>query len=200
MLDAYGTPIHFTVSMTTDATTEPIGLDEAKLFLRVDATDEDAFISSGITECRRLLERKTRRALLTQTRTMTLDAAPSNRLPILLPVSPVVSITSITQYSTADVGTAVATTVYRLDATSYPPRIVLKDGQDWPTGLRPQNALAIAFVAGYGDGAENITDPELLQALRLLIQQWYERSPNTPDRDYDAAIEALIGGLRMPWL
>lgn len=199
MFDASGNPIHFADTITEDADTEPLSVAEAKLFLRVDATFEDAFLAAGIRECRHLLERKTRRALLTQSRTLTLDSAPANRAPILIPAHPVSAITSITQYSTADVGTAVSTSVYRLDAASYPPRIVLKDGQAWPTGLRSQNALAIEFVCGYGATPAAITDPELLQALRLLLQQWYERAPNTPDRDVDAAVEALVGGLRLPW-
>jgi uncharacterized phiE125 gp8 family phage protein len=200
MFDASGRPIHFSVVVTTDAVTEPISVADAKLFLRVDNTVEDRFIADGITECRRLLERMTGRALLTQTRTMTLDVAPSGRKAILLPCAPVASVTSITQYSTADVGTTVATSVYRLDTSSLPPRIVLKDGQSWPSGLRPQNALSIEFVCGYGDGPEDITDPELVHALRLLLQQWYERTPNTPERDYDSAVETLIGGLKVPWL
>jgi len=175
MFDASGHPIHFSLVRTTDAAAEPISTADMKLALRVDVSTEDALIDSYVKAARQKVEIDTRRALINQTWTLTLDKAPSNRAPIWLPIAPVSAVTSIKSFSVADVESTVASTVYRLDTASLPARIVLKDGQSWPSDLRPENALQVTFTAGYGAAGSNVTDVGLIQAVRLLTTYWYEQ-------------------------
>ena len=56
---------------------------------------------------------------------------------------------------------------YYVDEVSPTPRLVLKSGIDWPTGLRPVNAIRVRVRAGYGTPADV---PQVLkQAMLLLI-------------------------------
>jgi uncharacterized phiE125 gp8 family phage protein len=206
VFSASGCPIHFTDRVSTEPADEPITVAEAKNFLRVFHADEDTLIGDLIREARQHVERLTGRAILTQSRTLTLDIAPSHRRAILLPTYPVSAITSITSYSTADAGSTVATSVYRLDSESFPPRIVLKDGQDWPSGLRPENALSIVYVAGYGTTPGDVKELGLLTAIRLLVSHWYERrslvsvAAGSTVEDVPFTVTAMTNALKLPWL
>lgn len=204
MFDASGNPIHFTVDRTTDASAEPLTTAEAKLALRVDVSADDTLIDAYVKAARQKVESDTGRALISQTWTMTLDRVPANRGAILLPVAPVSSVTSITSYSTADASTVLSTSAYRLDIASVPARIVLKENQDWPSDLRPQNALSIVFVAGYGAASSNVKDVGLIHAVRLLVAHWYEqRTPVNVGNivnEIPLAYDALIAPHKVAWL
>jgi uncharacterized phiE125 gp8 family phage protein len=160
------------LSVTHDAAVEPLSLTEARSWERVGHAASDNDLNALIKAARLRVEGDTSRALVNKTFTLTLDKVPTNNV-ITLPVGPVSSVTSIKSYSTSDVESTVSSAVYRVDASSVPGRIVLRDGQVWPTGLRAHNALAIVFVAGYGAAAANITDTPLIMAMRLLIEHWY---------------------------
>lgn len=203
MFDAFGRPIHFTFVRTVDAAAEPIITADLKLALRVDHSTEDALIDQYGKAARQQVESDTRRALITQTRVLTLDSAPANRWPIWIPVAPVTAV-SLKSFSTADIESTIETSVYRLDTSSLPPRIVLKDGQSWPSDLRPENALQATITAGYGAAGSNVTDVGLIHAVRLLATFWYEqRSPvniGNIVNELPLAYRALINPLVVPWL
>lgn len=80
---------------------EPVSLAEAKAHLRVEVNDENSLIQTLITAARQYVETATRRALLQQTWDDKLDAFPCGA--IVLPLSPVTSVTSITYLDTAGV-------------------------------------------------------------------------------------------------
>jgi len=144
----------------------------AKTFLRVDVSDDDTLIDTLVTSARKQFEADTSLALVNQTCTMTMDAAPSGGAAITLPVGPVSSVTSITSYAADDTSSTVSTSVYRVDTASVPARIVLKDGQSWPSGLRSENALTVVFVAGYGATSASAPESAIL-AIKLLVSHWY---------------------------
>lgn len=172
MLDSYGVPVHFGLTLTTDAAVEPLTLTEVKSWQRIDDTASDNDLTALIKAARKRVEADTSRVLVNQTLTWTLDRVPASNV-LTLPVGPVSAVTSITSFAVDDTSSVVATSVYRVDTSSVPARIVLKDGQSWPSSLRPQTALSIVFVAGYGAAAANITDTPLIMAMRLLIEHWF---------------------------
>jgi len=172
VLDSYGVPVHFGLTLTTDAAVEPLTATEVKAWGRIDGTAEDDVLNALIKAARKRVEADTSRALVNQTFTLTLDRVPASQV-LNLPVGPVSSVTSIKSFGTDDTESTVSASVYRIDTSSVPARVVLKDGQTWPSSLRKQNALQVVFVAGYGAAAVNITDTPLLMAMRLLIEHWY---------------------------
>jgi len=172
VLDSYGVPVHFGLTLTTDAAVEPLTSTEAKSWERIDGSADDNDITALIKAARKRVEADTSRALINQTFTWTLDRVPASNV-LTIPVGPVSSVTSITSYAVDDTSSVVASSVYRLDTSSVPARIVLRDGQSWPSSLRSQNALSIVFVAGYGAASTDIKDTPLIMAMRLLIEHWF---------------------------
>lgn len=173
------------LKLKTAPPVEPITLDEAKIHLKVDGSDDNALISALITTTRQLAERETKRAFITQTWQMYLDYAPPE---IEIPKPPLQSITAITVIDEAGAETVVSSTTYDVDASENSPgRVRLKSGYLWPYH-RGFASFIIEFKAGYGDGATDV--PEALkQGLFVLIGHMYE------NRGDEGAVKARVHAL-----
>lgn len=165
------------ISVVTPAAMEPVSLAEAKLHMRVDSSDDDAYILGLIATARRWVESFRNQALVTQTLDWYLDSWPASGQ-FDVPRPPLQSVTSITLYDTANAASTVSSAVYFVDTVSQPGRISLAYGQSWPTTtLRDRNAIKIRFVAGYGS-AESVPN-EVRQAILLIAGDLYENRENT---------------------
>lgn len=138
-------------------------LAEAKSHLRVDFTDDDAYIQALISAARDFVEGFQHKSILDYTYQVT-----QNRFsyPIYLQNLPIKSVTSIT-YTRFD------GTVGTVDPASY---IVQKDGKIvpkvyWPADyLQFADAVTVTYTAGNG----GIATPTQKQAMLILIGTWYE--------------------------
>lgn len=198
MLDTQDRPIHFGLTRTTDATLEPLDLTEAETWLRISDSHESTIVDGLIRAARQKVETDTGLALLTQTWTWTIDAIPDDGV-LWVPVAPLASVTSVKTFDTASAETTVATSVYRVDTQGVPGRIVLKDGQSWPSGLRPQNGVQVVFVAGWT--SVDAIPANLVHAMRLLVAHWFaQREPVVPGTSsgvVDLTYEALVAPYRL---
>lgn len=160
------------LSLATAPAAEPILLANATNHLKVDGSADDTLINRLIKTARERAEGITRRAFITQTWDLFLDAWPGRK--IVLPKPPVKSITGI--YYTPDGGseTEFDSANYLLDQYSEPAVIVLKSTKNWPSDtLVEVNGIRVRFVAGYGASGDSI--PEIYrQAMYLIIGHWYE--------------------------
>ncbi len=186
----------------------PLSLDDVKAYLRVDASDDDAVISSLIDFACDFIQRETAQQMLTATYTYYLDRFPvhelgvsfitgtmqvaSSRHEIRLPNPPLQSITSI-QYMSNGVLTTLDPTIYTVDAAGKPGRIVLNCGQSWPVTDGVANAVKIVYVAGYGDAS---TVPNMFkQAIKWFVAHCYENR-EAVTVDARVAVQELPWGLR----
>lgn len=135
---------------------EPITLDEAKIFLRIDGTDQNDVIESLIIAARQEAEKITRRQFITATWELRLDYFPEI---IYLPMPSLQSVTSVKylDYSGTE-QTLVENTDYMVDSYSEPARITPCYGQVWPVTYPVINAVRIRFKSGFGDDATDIPD------------------------------------------
>ncbi len=192
---------HFGLSLTTDAEVEPISESDAKSWLRIDESASDIDVAALILAARKKVEADTSLALIHQTVLLSRDGAPYGRTPLRIPIGPVSSVTSIKSYAADDTESTVATSVYRLDTFSKPARLVLKEGQSWPTSLRPENALLIELVVGFGATAASVP-ANLIMAVRLLIEHWFGNRGVVGQVTEEIAqgYQSLIGPYVMPGL
>ena len=87
---------------------------------------------------------------------------------------PVQSIAAVTVYDEDDQAMVVDTDVYRLaNGSNDRARLVLRQGQSWPTGVRATDAVEIDYLAGYGDAGTDVPEP-IRQGLLALIAFWFE--------------------------
>lgn len=167
-----------TYVLDTAPAEEPIDLTDAKAHLRIDHADEDTEIGNLITLARRKVEHDAMRQLVTATWTMYRDTFHTRhfqdtRQIIELTKPPVQRVASLEYYDPDGVLQTFSSANYYVDAISTPGRIILKNGQAWPSieSGRP-NAVIITFDAGYGDAAD--VPEEAKHAIRLLVGHWYE--------------------------
>lgn len=200
----------YALKVKTDPTEEPVTLEEAKLFLRVDHTDEDDLISSIITAARVWAEEYTQRAFVTQTLTLLLDKFPGghmflpelavfnvNSSVIYLPRSPVASVDEIRYIDTE--GTQQTVSNFRADTDSEPGRIIAEFGDVWPPTRPVTNAVEVDFTAGYG--AASAVPDGIKAAIKIMVENWYSiRQPvviGTTAQSIPYSAESLLGSYKV---
>lgn len=173
------------ITLITAPTSEPVTLQEAKSWARIDSSDEDSLLSNLITVARQEAEKYLRSALMPQTWEMTLDVGtsalddvlgdgfyefPINQLygtlpnVIALPYAPIQSITSVKYFDTANTENTYSSSNYTLDAAGG--RLMLNQSAVWASNMRPNASAKIRYVAGYANGAA------VPMAIRIAIMNY----------------------------
>jgi uncharacterized phiE125 gp8 family phage protein len=165
------------LTLITAPTEEPVTLVEAKQQLRVDHSEEDAFIDQLIAAARQEAEVATRRAFITQTWELKLAGFPCSGVPIEIPLSPLVSVTSVSYLDTAGASQTWASSDYTVDAPAGPRpprgRIIPDYALTYPSTQMMENSVTVRFVAGYG--AAVAVPQGIKQAILLRVGDLYAR-------------------------
>lgn len=145
---------------------EPIDLVEAKLFLRVDHSNEDALIGNMIKAAREAAERYMSHSLMSQTWVAAYDGyMPSE---VVLPKGPVQTITSVKIVASNNTETVLNTSSYSLFAEANKLHI--------GTSLLG-HIIAVKYVAGYTD-AQAVPD-DIKQGILHHVAALYDERPNS---------------------
>lgn len=202
------------VQLVTDATVEPLTVAEAKLFLRIDDTSEDAsLLPEMITSARRRVEAYTHRSLVTTAWRYTVDGRSVNRaiqraarrtgvadvLPrlslsgveLVLPRPPVIAIQSVKYYGVDDVAVTYSASNYRLDVSSdAKPRLVFVYGATLPA-VRDLGSFEVNYTSGYGATGALVPD-DLVQAVKRVMAANYDMRGDTIGPDVKAILDDCI--------
>lgn len=149
-----------------------VTLAEAKAWLRVDASDDDALIDDLIARAEAFIEgpRGIGGALMQQAWRLSLDEWPTEAIEIRF--GGVITVDKVTYEDTGGTRQTWAASKYRVDLAGYPVRIVPVTGETWPAAALVPGAIEVDFTAG----AQNASDvpPDLRQAVLMLVAHWYE--------------------------
>lgn len=187
------------IKIVTPPTIEPVTLTEAKLQCRVDATDEDTFITGLITAAREEVERLSWHVLLTQTLELVLNGWPCDD-EIYLPRPPLQSVTSVIYKLTDHSSVTWPATRYVVATDSVPAYITPAYGLSWPTDvLDVAEAVRVRYVAGWTSAA--LVPQSLKLACLLLIAHWYENregiSMGSIGHEVPMGVDALCTSYRL---
>jgi len=185
--------------LKTPPAVEPVSLEEAKSYLRVDITGDDGLIASQITAARQIVERLTRRALIKQTWEYHLiDCVPAE---IRLPLPPLISVDSIVVTDWNEIATTALAAIYDvLPAQDSKGVVRLRIGQVWPGLIWPQWAwpdykwfsqFVVTFTCGYGLTAD-LVPGALKQAILMLVAAYYERRGDTDQAKVMASVNNMV--------
>jgi len=183
MYDLSRRPIPSFVLKTPPAI-EPIGIDEVKAHSRIDLNEDDLLIQRQILAVRQMIERIYDIAIITQTWTMYLDWLPADSIEIFK--RPLQSVTSVKYIDPDGATQTIANNLYMVDLNSRPPRIVKLQNASWPYVEPRPAAVAVEFVAGYGDKRQDVA-PNLINYLLIKTADFYENR--------ESYTEAKIQGL-----
>lgn len=163
---------------------EPVTLAEAKAHLRVDASDDDAYILGLITTAREWCEEYLDRTLVSTQWVMRLDKFPDDgTMDVELPRPPVVSSGTATAvsvtYTAENGGTqSWSSASYRVDRASTPGVVRTLYGQTWPPHLQDDNAVTVTWWGGYGPSGSSVP-AAIRHAILMLVGHWYENRQAT---------------------
>ena len=159
---------------------EPITLAEAKLYLRVDNTEEDTLIAGLISCAREDAEQYLRQSLITQSWKLAFDDDVEDA--ISFPQGPVQSITSVTLFDKDDNATVFNASGYRLNAA--------KNNVMFNTSCQASR-IEILYTAGYGTMASSVPAP-IKQGILLHVAEMYDMRGDTNDTLPEAAQKLYV--------
>jgi uncharacterized phiE125 gp8 family phage protein len=185
--------------LVTAPAEHPVSLNEVKEHLRVDFTDHDTLISSLIEAATGHLEKRCRRAFVTQEWRLELAAFAAE---IEIPLPPLVSVDQIDYTDAAGSQQTLPASVYNVDTASTPGRVVRADGADWPETKMVPGAVRIAFTAGFGGAAD--VPGDIKAAIKLMVGHWYENREavivGQAASELPMAVDALIAPYRVHYI
>lgn len=187
------------VTRATGPAVEPLTVAEAKLHLRVDISDDDAYIGTLITAAREWVEAYLDRTLITTQLILRAAEFPTEELE--LPRPPMVASGTATAvvitYTLADTTTAtLSTALYRVDRTTTPGNVAPIINGTWPSDvIEDANAVAVTYWAGYGSTSASVP-ATIRHAMLMLIGHWYESRSTVlvgvTSKPLEFAVESLL--------
>lgn len=181
--------------MRTAPVSEPVTVEEAKAYLRIDGSSEDTLISSLILTSRLHIEAALGLALMTQEWSLVLDGWPASGV-VRLPLRPIQAVSEVRVLDADGSPSVVDTQSYVVDTAGTPPRLIATEA-GWPKPGRAANGIEIDFKAGYGTSSADVPEP-IRKALLLLVAHWYEHRDPIEIGAQSAAIPADVSRLLMP--
>jgi uncharacterized phiE125 gp8 family phage protein len=184
--------------LITPAASFPITLQEAKDYLKISGSDQDAEITQLIATATDIGERITGRDFINKTYTGFLDCFPNDCVGLEIRKSKLQSITSI-QYYLDDVLTVFNSSNYYTTQSNSYSSIYLNDSSNYPSTDTRKQAVEITFIAGYGAIAEDV--PETLKkAILTHIAYLFENKGDCDGCGSDSVAKGIYRTYVLPSL
>jgi uncharacterized phiE125 gp8 family phage protein len=156
----------YNLTVVTPPSTEPVSFDELADQLRLDQTDDQAYVQALGQAGRQYVETSTKLTLMQTTYTASYDTF--NDCGIKLPRRPVTSVTSVQYYDQNGTLRTLSTDQYWVDTKSIWTRIRPVVGTVFPiTQIGRPNTVTVTFVAGTATDAANVSE-----LAKLAITSW----------------------------
>lgn len=147
---------------------------QAKTHCGIAAADTsfDTYVDTLVAAALFHVETLTNQQLYTATWAMTLDALPTGTRELLLPITPVASVTSVVYTDAAGDEQTWNSSNYVVSTDRKPARIRPAYNIVWPTTRKEPDANVITFVCGYGNAAS--VPASYVHAMKLLVKHWFD--------------------------
>jgi hypothetical protein len=194
------------VSLVSEPAMEPLTLAEAKGFLKVDGTADDALIVLLIAAARQWVETYTRRSFMTQTWDCLYLDFPSIGAPLVIPKAPLVSVSSITYTDENSVEQTWASTNYAVQTFAGPSAgrglVRVTPTTSYPATLtEAETPVTVRVVCGYGATPASVP-AGIRSAIALLLGDLYTQRQETivgfSSSKTQTTLERQLGKYRLP--
>lgn len=171
---------------------EPLSLAEARLWLRIDGSEEDDLIQALIVAARMLVEAEIGQVLIGQNWRLVGDGWPAGEI-IPVRVGRILGVTGGRIFDAAGVPTALSAANFTLQTAGEPPGLLPLQR---PAPGRARAGIEIDLRLGFGESAADV--PETLRlAIRRLVTLWHENRGD--GRDMEAGLPPQIRALVRPF-
>ena len=171
-----------------------VTLPEAKLHLRVDIADDDPLITALIEAATDYCEKRTGWSLVQRAWVVELSGFPSNGGEIVVPIAPLVSVTSMSFISPSNVSVPMTDgTDYRVSTALQTGRIRMPlGGSAWLATASIPDAVTIVVQAGCANAG--VVPNAFRQSIKLLVGHWYENR-EAVSGDAGQAVDLTVASL-----
>jgi len=173
---------------------EPLSLAEARQFLRVEHADDDAVITALIAAARAHVEALTRRALMTQTWRIVLDAWPANGR-VAPRIGPLKTLLAVRMFDAVGVAHALEVESFVVDTAA---NVIAAPCWALPAPGRSVAGIELDVICGFGALASDVP-ADLIHALKLLLAHWYDNRGLAPAGGGAASQPAGLHALIAPY-
>lgn len=174
------------LTVTSEAAKPALEIDSLKEQLRIDLDDDDPWLTECLAVVTDQLEAYLGLSFIQKTYRWVLDGfgrvrredddfwfsdfprGPKAEIALVLPRSPLVSVSQIQYKDTGNVLQTLSASAYQIDTLRVPARIKPAYGEIWPSTGTDFNAVQITFVAGYGSDHDAVP-PRIRHAIRMLV-------------------------------
>ena len=170
---------------------EPLSLEEMRVYLRLETSEEDGLILALIKAARNAVEQGARRALMAQKWRIRLARIPREGQ-VRFPISPILSLDAVRTFDALGNPVLLDLALFHLDGGT-----LCISPNNFPTdGFA--SGLEIDVTAGFGTLATDV--PEALrQAMRMLVAHYYEHRADALHEERVAHFPAAIAAAVAPW-
>ena len=156
--------------VTSPNTTALIATSDAKLYLKVDISDDDTIIAGLVTAATKSAEEYTNRFFLSTTieQYATTFADIKNLLK-----SPVSTVVRIQYYDENNSLQTLSSDFWDVTAAVEPSQIYLKPNKSFPQIAQREDAVIVKYIVGYGSATTDVPLP-ITQACYLIIGHLYQ--------------------------
>ena len=168
---------------------EPVTLEYAKVFLRVDNTDEDPLILDLIRAARERVEGLINSALISRARRFSTAKIKSKS--VFLNTGNISEINSVRLLAN-NTAAEIPLPNLAINLRCQPPVVSVSEGASFHSYAAEADTLEIDFISGFGPSADDIPMP-LRQAVLLLLAQSYEyRAEGAAPPTVPLMVDALL--------
>ena len=181
---------------TSAPSVEPVTTTNQKDWMRVDGSDEDTIIGNLAAASRAYIEMSTGRQMITATWEYKFKTFPTGD--IVIPISPLQSVSSITYVDSASDTQTWSSALYTVDTSSDMGRVRPIYNEDFPDSRGYAQDVVVTFIAGYGDASSDVPDTALT-AIKLLASNWFENRESNAAitlNEVPMALQTLIWSLK----
>jgi uncharacterized phiE125 gp8 family phage protein len=174
---------------------EPLGLAEAKEYLRIAYDGENGLVTALIAGARARIEELAGVAMISRTLRVTLDRWPvrtAQTRVVRLPVRPAGELVAVRVFDAE--GVAETVTARFALAPGRAARLVWTSGAfPWPG--RKADGIEIEYAAGFGEAPDDVAEGLRLAVKRLVAHGYHARDPGS----MLGALPEDVAGLVSPW-
>lgn len=174
---------------------EPVGLAEAKEYLRIAYDGEDELVGRLVSAARTRIEQEAGLALITRSLRVSLDCWPSGTMEtrvLRLPVRPAGALAAV-RVKDREGTQATVTSRFILEA-GRAARLVWSSGA-FPWSARRPGAVEVDYEAGFGAGPDDVSEALRLAVKRLAAMAYHARDVEM----MSVALPEDVRSLLAPW-
>ncbi len=176
------------------APVEPVPIADLMNYCRVDESVDQALVLSLGKAARRAIEKYLNRPLVLKKYDMYMDHVPFE-MKFLFPITKILAVSLIQTYNMDNTTATQDSSTYQVDLNPTEPKVYLNIGGIWNPTNRLYNAFQVTFTCGYANTTTDFPPDDILMALKLLTNTWYEgRNQTSTDENSNltAGVKALI--------